>query len=133
MITKAPRRTDLIYPELSYKIVGCAFDVYNSIGSGHHEKYYQRALAEAFSGQKLSFNQQVNFPLKYKEKIIGRNFLDFLVDNKIVVEIKKGEHFSKTHIDQIMEYLKLSNLKLAILINFGIQGVVFKRIINIYS
>lgn len=125
------RRTDLIHPELSYKIIGCAFDVYNSIGSGHSEKYYQRALAEAFSRQRLNFNQQVNFPLKYKEKIIGRNFLDFLVDNKIVVEIKKGEHFSKTHIDQVVEYLKLSNLQLAILINFGIQGVAFKRIINL--
>ena len=125
------QRKDILHPELSYKIIGCAFDVYNSIGSGHPEKYYQRALAEAFSGQRLSFNQQVDFPLKYKAKIIGRNFLDFLVENKIVVEIKKGEHFSKTHIDQVMEYLKLSNLQLAILINFGVQGVASKRIINL--
>lgn len=125
------RRIDLIYPELSYKIIGCAFDVYNSLGSGHHERYYQRALAESFSRQNLNFSQQVNFPLKYKEKIIGRNFLDFLVDNKIIVEIKKGEHYSKTHIDQVMEYLKLSKLNLAILINFGSQGVISKRIVNI--
>ena len=130
MVQSKLRRKDILYPELSYKIVGCAFDVYNSIGSGHHEKYYQRALAEGFSAQNLSFSEQVNLPLKYKEKIIGRIFLDFLVDNKIVVEIKKGEHFSKTNIDQVMEYLKLSNLQLAILINFGIQGVVFKRIVN---
>jgi len=129
-MTKALRRTDLIHPELSYKIIGCAFDVYNSLGSGHHEKYYQRALAEAFSGQNLNFFQQVDFPLKYKDKVIGRNFLDFLVEDKVVVEIKKGEHFSKTHIDQVMEYLKMSNLKLAILINFGVQGVTFKRIVN---
>jgi GxxExxY protein len=125
------KRQDLIYPELSYKIIGCAFDVYNSLGSGHHEKYYQRALSEAFSNKKLSFHQQVHFPLSYKGKIIGRNFLDFLVENKIVVEIKKSERFSRTHINQVMEYLKLSNLKLAILINFGSQGVIFKRIINI--
>jgi len=121
------KRTDLLYPELSYKIIGCAFDVYNALGSGHHEKYYQRALAESFSGQGLNFAQQVNFPLKYKEKIIGRNFLDFLVENKIVVEIKKGEHFSKTYIDQVMEYLKLSNLKLAILINFSVQELFLKE------
>ena len=124
-------RKDILHPELSYKIVGCAFDVYNSLGSGHHEKYYQRALSEAFSNQKLSFHQQVHFPLNYKGKVIGRIFLDFLVENKIVVEIKKSERFSKTHIDQVMEYLKLSNLELAILINFGSQGVLFKRIINI--
>jgi hypothetical protein len=65
------KRQDLIYPELSYKIIGCAFDVYNSLGSGHHEKYYQRALSEAFSNQKLSFHQQVHFPLSYKGKING--------------------------------------------------------------
>lgn len=131
MTTKDLRRTDLIYPELSYKIIGCAFDVYNSIGGGHREEYYQRALAESFSKQNLKFSQQINFPLKYKDKIIGKSFLDFLLDDKIVVEIKKGEHFSKTNIDQVMEYLKLSNLKLAILINFGNQGVMFKRIINL--
>jgi GxxExxY protein len=56
--------------------------------------------------------------------------LDFLVENKIVVEIKKGNRFSKRHIDQVIEYLKASNLKLAILINFGTQGVTFKRIVN---
>lgn len=124
------RREDILYPELSYKIIGCAFDVYNSLGSGHHEKYYQRALAEAFSKQNLNFRQQISFSLKYKEKIIGRNILDFLVEDVIVVEIKKGERFSKTHIDQVMEYLKISNLKLAILINFSTQGVVFRRIVN---
>lgn len=124
-------RKDILYPELSYKIVGCAFDVYNELGAGHHEKYYQRALTEAFSSQKLSFREQVHFPLSFRGKVIGRNFFDFLVENKIVVEIKKSEKFSKTHIDQVMEYLKLSNLELAILINFGSQGVIFKRIINI--
>lgn len=86
---------------------------------------------EAFVKQKLNFSEQVDFPLKYGEKIIGRNFLDFLVDNKIVVEIKKGEHFSKTNIDQVKEYLKVGDLNLAILINFGIQGVALKRIINL--
>lgn len=124
------RRKDIFYPELSYKIIGCTFDVYNSLGSGHHEKYYQRALFEAFTNQNLNFRQQVQFSLTYKEKIIGKNFLDFLVEDKIIVEIKKGERFSKTNIDQVMEYLRVSNLKLAILINFSSQGVNFRRIVN---
>jgi GxxExxY protein len=55
---KILKRKDLIYPELSYKIIGCAFDVYNSLGGGHHEKYYQRALAEAFTREKLKFQLQ---------------------------------------------------------------------------
>lgn len=133
MIKKKLRRNDLIHPELSYKIIGCAFDVYNSLGPGHHEKYYQRALTEIFSSVKLSFKQQVYFPLKLKNKIIGKTFIDFLIENKIVVEIKKGDHFSLTNINQVLEYLKLAGLKLAILINFGRNGVTFKRIINIDS
>ncbi len=124
------KRKDILYPDLSYDIIGCAFNVYNSLGSGHYEKYYQKALSEAFWEKGLKFSQQVNFPLDYKGKIIGKNFADFLVENKIVVEIKKGQRFSKTHIDQVMEYLKISKLKLAILINFGNQGVIFKRLIN---
>ncbi len=119
-----------MYPELSYVIVGCAFDVYNELGSGHHEKYYQKALEEAFLSKKLHIQQQVYMPLKYHEVIVGKRFLDFLIENKIIVEIKKGDRFSKKHIDQVLEYLKLHNLKLALLINFGTQGVMFKRIIN---
>jgi len=66
----------------------------------------------------------------YDNKLIGKRILDFLVEEKIVVEIKKGNRFSKPHIDQVLEYLKINNLKLAILINFGSEGVMFKRIIN---
>ena len=127
---KELKRNDLVHPELSYKIVGSAFDVYNKLGSGHYEKYYQKALAESFQENKLKFVQQAYFPLKYNNKIIGKNFMDFVVENKIVVEIKKGDNYSKKHIDQVLEYLQLGELKLAILINFGHSGVLFKRIIN---
>lgn len=124
------RRKDILYPDLSYKIIGSAFDVYNEIGPGHHEKYYQKALADAFSKNNLQFHGQISFPIYYANKIVGRKILDFLVDEKVVVEIKKGNRFSKSHIDQVLEYLKMNNLKLAILINFGSEGVIFKRIIN---
>lgn len=124
------RRKDILYPELSYKIIGCAFDVYNELGAGHNEKYYQRALAEALKRIGLKFIEQQSFPLKYQGKTIGRSYLDFLIEDKIVAEIKKGERFSKRHIDQVMEYLRIGNLKLAILINFTNYGVTFKRIIN---
>ena len=127
------KRKDLIYPELSYKIVGCAFDVYNSLGGGHHEKYYQRALAELFKEKSLNVTQQVYYPLAFNGKIIGKNFLDFLIDDKLIVEIKKGNNFSKKHIDQVLGYLKNSKIKLAILINFGLNGVSFKRIVNFDS
>ena len=124
------RRSDIIYPDLSYQIVGSAFDVYNEVGEGHGEKYYERALAVAFSEKRLNFEEQAYFPLRYGGKVVGKRFLDFVVERKIVVELKKGDRFSKTHIDQVLEYLALNNFKLAILINFGKEGVIFKRIVN---
>lgn len=128
---KTPKREDLLFPELSYKIVGCAFEVYNELGGGHRESYYQRALAESFKDSKLDFQEQVYYPLRFQSKVIGKGFFDFLVENKIIVEIKKGSRYSIRHVNQVFDYLKLSNLQLAILLNFGSEEVSFKRIINI--
>jgi len=127
---KILKRKDLLYPELSYRIIGIAFDVYNELGAGYNEKYYEKALAEGFLKNELRFGEQLACPISYNGKIIGKRFLDFLVEDKIIVEIKKGSRFSKSHIDQVLEYLKINNLKLAILINFANNGVIFKRIVN---
>ena len=124
------RRKDLIFPELSYIVIGCAFDVHNEIGGGHPEKYYQDALAEAFARRRLQYKEQVYTLLRYGSKVVGKKFLDFLIADKVIVEIKKGNRFSKSNIDQVLEYLKTNNLQLAILINFGSDGVAFKRIVN---
>ena len=125
------QKQDLLYPEISYDIIGCAFDVYNALGSGYHEKYYQKALIEAFTQRRIAFQTEISFPLRYNGKVIGRKRLDFLVERKIVLELKRGDAFSRSHIDQVVEYLRTQNLKLAILINFGSRGVMFKRIINL--
>jgi GxxExxY protein len=127
------KRKDLIYPELSYQIVGILFEVHNDLGPGHHEKYYQRAIVEGLKKCKLSFQEQVYTPLIFKDAKVGGYYLDFLIDDKIVLEIKKGDRFSKRHINQVLSYLKIKNLKLGIIANFGIDGVKFKRIININS
>ncbi len=124
-------RQDLLYPELSYLIMGCAFDVYNSLGPGYSEKYYQKALMEAFTQKHIAFQSELTMSVTYQNKIIGRKRLDFLVDRKVIVELKKGNNFSKSHIDQVVDYLKMNNLKLAILINFG-SSVLYKRIVNMF-
>lgn len=124
------RRSDLAYPELSYQIVGCAYEAFKSLGYGHMEKIYQKAMAVLLKERNLSHKEQVYIPIKFRDKIIGKSFLDFCIEEKIIVELKKDFHFSKAHIDQVLNYLKTSNLELAILINFGKEGVTFKRIIN---
>jgi len=130
-IKKEIKRTDLVYPELSYEIIGCAYEVMNKLGSGHPEKVYQKALAIEFSNKKIAFKEQVYAPLYYGDKIIEKSFLDFVIEEKVVVEIKKETRFSKGNIDQVNRYLKATDLKLALLINFSKDDIVFKRLVNI--
>lgn len=130
-MTVQVRRNDLVYPELSFKLVGCAYELFNEIGFGHLEKIYQKGYAALLKKQEIIFKEQVYHPLKIGDEVIGKLFFDFLIDEKVVVELKKDARFSKQHIDQVNQYLKASKLKLALLINFTGNGVVFKRILNI--
>ena len=130
-IKKEVKRNDLVYPELSYEIIGCAYEVINTLGGGHPEKVYQKALAIEFSNKKIAFKEQVYAPLYYDDKIIEKSFLDFVIEEKVVVEIKKETRFSKGNIDQVNRYLKATDLKLALLINFSKDDIVFKRLVNI--
>lgn len=121
----------IIYKELSYEIVGVLFEVYNELGYGHPEKYYYRAIGRGFKIQGIKYRSQVSYKLIFKDEIIGRYYLDFLIENKIVLEIKKGNHFSKKNIEQVKSYLEATGMKLAILANFTPSGVKFLRILNI--
>jgi GxxExxY protein len=131
MITDAQR--ELIYPELSYKIIGCAFGVFNELGYGHKEIIYQNALEIKFKSEQIEFKSQLYCPIKFQNELIGKSFLDFLVEGKIIVEIKKAPFYSKKHIEQVYQYLVQNNLKLGLIINFGPKGVDFRRILNVYE
>lgn len=120
----------VIYKELSFEIVGVLFEVYNELGYGYQEKYYENAIAQCLTDRRIKFVRQAPFKIKFKGTTIGRNYLDFLVDDKIVLEIKKGKYFSKRNIEQVKQYLKVTNLKLAILANFTPSGVKFLRVLN---
>ena len=124
-------RNDLLHPELSYKVVGCAFDVYREIGSGHLEKVYQNAMSKAFRNANLKFVEQVRYNVKYHNENVGYGFFDFLIEDKIIVELKRGKSYLDKEMDQVVEYLKMSNLQLGIIIRFTPEGAKFKRIINL--
>ncbi len=121
----------VIYKKLSYDIMGAVFEVYNELGYGFKERYYEEAIAKEFDRIKLVYKRQLPYKLKYKDEIIGTYRLDFLVEDRIVIELKQGNFYSKQNITQTLQYLKATNLKLAILINMTQQGVKFKRILNI--
>lgn len=121
----------IVFKEESYDIIGCCFDVFNNLGYGLREKNYQKALEEALSLKGMKFESQLFVPLKMNDKVIGKYYLDLLVENKIALELKVGDHFLRKDIEQLISYLKSKNLQLGILINFTSNGVASKRILNI--
>lgn len=125
------RRKDIIYSELSYNINGALFNVFKELGYGHLEKVYQKAISLMLKKIGLKFNEQVLTKIEFNGEIIGKYFLDFLIEDKIILEIKQGNYFSKSHIEQIHNYLKANKLKLGLLANFTMNGVKIKRIVNI--
>ena len=121
---------DLVYKELSYKTVGILFKVYNELGGGYQEKYYQRAVALELKKLGVDFKEQVPVNLSYNGKNIGKYYLDFVIENKIVLEIKAIPRFYTRDIKQILAYLKRTGLTLGILASFSKGELKFKRILK---
>lgn len=121
---------DLVYKELSYKIIGVAFNVFNNLGYGMQEKYYQKAFAKELELIGVPFEKENMVTIDYKGSDLGRYFADFIVDDKVVVELKVRPRLGYTQIRQVTEYLDKFNKKLAILIYFNKDGVHYRRILN---
>ncbi|MCL5795122.1 MAG: GxxExxY protein [Patescibacteria group bacterium] len=121
---------DFLYKELTHKIIGLIFNVYNELGFGYQEKYYQRALEETLKSSSLSYKRELQTPIKFGNKVIGRYFIDFVIDNKIVVELKISNEPYQKHFKQVLGYLKANNLNVGLLVLIKPQGIKIKRIIS---
>ena len=121
---------NIIYKEESYDIVGTLFDVYNQLGSGFLEIVYKDAIEYEFNQNKITYEREKCYDVKYKGTILRHKFYaDFVVMDKIILEIKSIEQFHDRHTAQCMNYLKVSGCKLAILANFHKDNLHYKRII----
>ncbi|KPJ55340.1 hypothetical protein AMJ47_00510 [Parcubacteria bacterium DG_72] len=118
---------ELLYKDLSYKIRGCAFKIYNNLGFGHKENVYQKALAIEFKKENINFETEKILPVFYEDKKIGIYRPDFVIDNKIIIEIKAVPFMPKTYETQLIYYLKNTNFNLGFLINFGSKNIQIKR------
>lgn len=123
------RRKDLILPELSYTIVGALFEVFDQLGSGHRERYYYLAVYKALEKRGLKVKTQVSIPLEFDGLKIGKYFLDFLIEDKVVLELKINKRFYKKDFEQIKDYLKVSGCQLGILARLSEGGVTFLRVL----
>lgn len=95
--TRIKNNKELIYSKLSYQVIGASFQVFNELGWGYKEVYYQRALASEFDKANIKYKKEVDFPVKYNGKIIARYRIDFVIDNKIAIELKIRSKLGYVH------------------------------------
>ena len=130
-MNKTVYKSDLLYPELSYQVVGILFDIFTELGYGYRENQYQKAVEMALKSIKLGYEKELPVKISYKGEFVTTVYLDFLIDSKIVLELKQGNRFNKKDIEQVYNYLKATKLKLGILARFTKSGVKFMRVVNI--
>ena len=121
---------ELVYPELSYTIVGILFKVHSELGGEFEEKYYQRAVETLLNKQHISYAKELKTDLFFNEENIGRFFLDFLIEEKVVLELKATSVLQPAHFRQVKSYLIAHKIRLGILANFRGKSLVYKRVLN---
>jgi len=122
----------LIYPDLSYKINGVLFAVHNELGQFCNEKQYCDLIESYFKKFNLQYEREKILPPSFKDELKGRNKIDFLIENKIVLELKSKRFLNNEDYYQIKRYLVALNKKLGILVNFRRKFITPKRVLNSY-
>ncbi len=122
---------DLIYKELAYKLVGCFYAVYNELGPGFKENVYHKSLSIELDLQEISYEEKKKLQIYYKNKKVGMYAPDFIVEDKIIVEIKAVDFMPKLYDLQLYYYLKGTNYMLGYLVNFGAEKIDIRR--KVYS
>ncbi len=118
--------------KLSYEIRGAIYSVYNEFGPGLLESVYTAALISEFKKRGIETKSEVPIPVFYNNEKLNIGFrLDILVENKVIIEVKSVENLAEVHHKQVLTYLKLTNLKLAILVNFNVDSInsgIFRKV-----
>lgn len=121
--------------EISYLIRGAIFDVYNTFGPGLYESVYVAALSHYLREKGCKIRTEVPVAATYNGVDLGLGFkMDILVDEKVIIEVKSTDRFSEVHHKQILTYLRLSGLKLGILVNFNVDNInegIFRKVNNL--
>jgi GxxExxY protein len=120
----------MIHEDLSGKIVGAAMAVINELGPGLDEKLYERALVIELRKRGHVVDQQRVFPIRYAGELIGSLVPDTIVDDLVVADPKVVEAFTETHMRQMIGYLAITKLKLALLLNFKHAKLQWKRVVR---
>jgi GxxExxY protein len=122
---------DLKHQDITQKIIGASFEVHKFLGNGFQEVIYQRALAYEFHQAGLTFAREIEQQIYYKNlpEPIGTRRADFVVEDKVLVELKAVIQLEDVHLAQALNYLKAYRLEVGLLINFGSKSLTFKRLV----
>jgi GxxExxY protein len=119
---------EYIHQELSSKIIGCFYKVYNTLGFGFLEKVYENALKLELRNSGLLVEKQLPIVVYYEDEVVGNYFADLVVERKIIIEIKAVESICEEHELQLINYLKATDYELGLLLNFGRKPEVRRKI-----
>ena len=121
--------SNLIHGNLSFTVIGCAQKVHRSLGPGFPESVYQKALAYELMEAGIPFQAEAQFEVAYEDMICGQFRVDFLVDHRIILELKALDSLCKQHEAQVLAYLKATGCKVGLLFNFGEASLKQRRFI----
>jgi GxxExxY protein len=118
----------VIKDDLTYRIIGCAMKVHSTLGNGFQEVIYQRCLAIELDKAGIGFAREVEQTIFYDGIDVGTRRADFIIENKVIVELKALINLEDVHLTQTKNYLVAYNFDIGLLINFGAQSLDYKRI-----
>jgi GxxExxY protein len=116
--------------DITYKVIGCAMKVHNTLGNGFQEVIYQRCLAIELQKEGIDFQREVEQDIYYEGHNVGTRRADFIVDNSIVVELKALIKLEDVHLAQAKNYLTAYNFDIGLLINFGATSLEYKKVFH---
>lgn len=122
-------KENYIYSDLTYKTIGALYEVHRELGAVHKEIIYHKALAIELANRDIKYVEEKGIDVKYKGKKIGIYRPDFIIDDKVIVEIKSVPMITKAMQDQVYHYVKGTKYKLVLLANFGSRSLGIKRLI----
>jgi GxxExxY protein len=122
--------TELLYGDLTDRIIGLGMRVHNGIGHGYLEKVYENSLMVLFRKENILAEQQVPIKVHLEGEVVGGYFADILVEQKIILELKTADRITDVHKAHTLNYLKSTGLDLAMISNFGAKSFEHHRLIN---
>ncbi len=126
----ADQKKDFLYSDETHSIIGCAFEVLNEIGHGFHEKIYENALVVEFKLRGIPYTQQPEYDVTYKTVQVGKYVPDLTCYEKIVVDTKTIEKITEHERGKMLNYLKITGLKVGLIINFKHAKLEFVRVVR---